>query len=349
MTETGVSEAASESKPRVLVVGAGLIGSYVGGLLAADGVDVCFLVREGSAGRYGGIAELVCTPFHETPRRALAGRFAFTEDASAAAGADLVLVCVKSPATSEAAEPLRAHLRPGAVVVSLQNGVGNAERLRQALPGARVLGGIVAFNVVSDAPGSYRQTTTGGVVIEAGSDEALAILRRDGLPVTATPEIVPLQWGKLLINLNNALVALADVTLAEELGTRGWRQVWARQIDEGMAALRANGIEPQIPGPKLKLVMMLLRLPNWIYRIAARRVASVDPDARSSMWEDIRHGRPTEIDELQGAIVRMAAKASLEAPVNARVMRLIRGVEEGSVERPVSPAEVLRPKAYSAA
>lgn len=327
--------------PRVVVVGAGLIGSFVGGLLAAGGADVAFLVREGSVGRHVEPGGLACTRLGDGPLLAPAERISVTDDPAVVTGADLVLVCVKSSATIDAASRLRGRLRPETPVVSLQNGMENAGRLRQILPGARILAGLVAFNVVSAGPGAYRQTTTGGICVEDGAPQAVEILRRTGLGVEAARDITALQWGKLLINLNNALVALADVTLKEELDDRGWRRVWVGQVDEAMAAMKAQGIEPRIPGPKLKVVLALLKLPNFLYRLAASRSIKVDPAARSSMWEDLAHGRPTEIDDLQGAIVRLAAQAGTAAPVNARVMALIKGVEAGTVKRPVRPGEVL--------
>jgi 2-dehydropantoate 2-reductase len=334
-------------RPRV-VVGAGLVGSFIGGLLAFGGAEVNFLLRPKTMQRHGDFDCMLLDPLGQPGRFVERAALGFTEDPSIVEGADLVLVCVKSAATIDAASRLRGRLRPQTPVISLQNGMENATRLRQVLPGALVLGGLVAFNVVSEQEGAYRQTTPGGLSVEEGSPIATEILRRTGLHVGSEPDITALQWGKLLINLNNALVALADAPLKEELDDRDWRRVWLAQIAEAMAAMKLLGIEPRIPGPKLKLILTLLKLPNVLYRLAAARAVKVDPAARSSMWEDLAHGRPTEIDELQGAIVRLASQAGTEAPVNARVMALVKGVESGAVRRPVSPRDVLS-GAYSAA
>lgn len=327
-------------RPAVVVVGAGLIGSFVGGVLASGDADVTFLLREGSGSKHGGFPELASKPFGQPTLRTPVEKLTFTDDPSAVAGADLVLVCVKSSATVDAAARLSEHLPSTTPVVSLQNGMGNVERLRQTLPGARVLGGLVSFNVVSDGPGSYRQTTTGGIHVEEGAPEAVDILRRGGLAVSAQRDIVSLQWGKLLVNLNNALVALSDLPLRDQLGDRRWRLIFVRQVEEARAAMKAAGITPRLPGPNLKLALTLLRLPNFAYRIAAKLTIGVDPKARSSMWEDLAAGRPTEIDELQGAIVRLAASVGRKALLNARVMELVRGVEAGTVQRPLRPEQV---------
>jgi 2-dehydropantoate 2-reductase len=334
--------------PSVVVVGAGLIGSFVGGLLAAGGADVAFLLRPGSTAGHAGFDALAAAPFKQAASPVPISRLTFTDDPSIPETADLVLVCVKSSATIDAASPLRGRLRAGTPVVSLQNGMENAGRLRQALPDANVLAGLVAFNVVSDGPGAYRQTTTGGIYVEDGAPAAVDILRRTGLEVTSAVDIVALQWGKLLINLNNALVALADSTLQDELGDRAWRMILVRQVDEALAAMRASGIEPRLPGPQMKLVLAILKLPDFAYRFASKFSVGVDADARSSMWEDMAHGRPTEIDDLQGAIVRLAERAGRTAPLNARVMALVKGVETGRVKRPLRPRDVTD-GAYSAA
>lgn len=328
--------ATDRQKQRILVAGAGLIGCFVGGLLAAGGHDVHFLLRPGASRRHGALR---CIPFKG--QVGSAERVSFTDDAAIAATADLVLVCVKSGATADVAARLRGHLRAGIPVLSLQNGIENAARLRQALPEATVLAGLVSFNVVSDAEGSYRQATSGGIFIEAGLPAVLPILQCDGLTVADAPDILRLQWGKLLLNLNNALVALSDLTLRDELRRRPWRLLLARQIEEALAALSAAGIQPLMPGGKTpQAVLSILRLPDWLYRIISVVALRVDARARSSMWEDLQQKRLTEIDELQGAILRLAESRGGAAPLNARVLELVHEAEAGRIKPPLRAEEI---------
>jgi 2-dehydropantoate 2-reductase len=142
-------------------------------------------------------------------------------------------------------------------------------------------------------------------------------------------------WGKLLLNLNNALNALAGIPLADELADKRWRRLLARQIDEGLAVLKAVGIRPaRIEGVPPGAIPRILRLPNWLFRRVARRMLAIDPAARSSMWEDVERRRPTEIDHLQGAILALAAKARVQVPLTDRIVRLVKEAETAKAGSP---------------
>jgi len=143
-----------------------------------------------------------------------------------------------------------------------------------------------------------------------------------------TDNIDGVQWGKLLVNLNNALNALADLPLRRQLAQRPWRRLFADQMVEGLAAMRAEGIRPVSPTPIPATWMPpLLRLPDMIFEALLGRTMKIDPEARSSMWEDLQRGRRTEIDYLQVVIVEIAARRGLDAPLSRRIVELIRKAE----------------------
>ena len=114
--------------------------------------------------------------------------------------------------------------------------------LRERLPGRIVLGGMVPFNVISAGQGRFHRSTSGDIVIEADDAATAERLSVPGLKLRATRDISGVQWGKLLVNLNNALNALAGLPLRRQLAQRTWRRLFAEQIAEGLAALRAEGI-----------------------------------------------------------------------------------------------------------
>jgi 2-dehydropantoate 2-reductase len=220
------------------------------------------------------------------------------------------------------------HAPSDAVIVSLQNGVGNAAVLRDRLPGRRVLGGMVPFNVIALGNGRFHRATSGDIVI--AQDAALPAERLSvaGLTIRATDNIEGVQWGKLVLNLNNALNALADLPLRRQLAQRPWRQLFADQMAEGLAAIRAEGIKPVSPTPiPVGWMPPLLRLPNVIFEPMLGRTMKIDPEARSSMWEDLKYGRRTEIDYLQGVITRIAERRGLNVPLSARIVALIKRAE----------------------
>ena len=284
------------------VAGAGSIGCFVGGMLVAGGRRVALLARPRV------IAEIEAdglrpTSFEGFDRTIDANAFTLSDDPSIFADAGVVLVTVKSADTSDMADIIARSAPPDVVVVSLQNGVGNVEVLRNRLPGRRVLGGMVPFNVIALGEGRFHRATSGDIVIEqddAGTAEKLSV---PGLKMRATDNIDGVQWGKLLVNLNNALNALADLPLRRQLAQRPWRQLFADQMAEGLAAIRAEGIRPVSPTPiPAGWMPPLLRLPDMIFEAMLGRTMKIDPEARSSMWEDLQRGRRTEIDYLQGVI-----------------------------------------------
>ena len=131
-----------------------------------------------------------------------------------------------------------------------------------------------------------------------------------GAPTREHHDMASVQWGKLLLNLNNALNALAGVPLATQLADRRWRLILAAQIREGLRVLKAAGVRPaRIEAVPPGLIPRILRLPNWLFRRVAARMLAIDPQARSSMWEDLERRRPTEIDDLQGAILALGKKS----------------------------------------
>lgn len=315
----------------IVVAGAGSIGCYAGGCLALAGRQVVLLARPRieAALRQGGLR---ISDLEGRDRLIKPEALGITADPAAALPqADVILVTVKSGATQEIAALIEAHARPDAIVVSLQNGVDNADRLRAGLGQRTVLAGMVPFNVVlspdGELPLEVRRASDGKVMIE-NSDGLANLLDVEGFAVQTHRDMKAVLWCKLLMNLNNALVALSDLPLASELADRRWRLILASQIDEALRAMKACGIEPaRIAGLRPALLPKVLRLPDWLFKLLARRMLAIDPQARSSMWDDLQRGRPTEIDDLQGAILRLAEKAGTPAPIIRHVAALVHQAE----------------------
>ncbi|OII65133.1 2-dehydropantoate 2-reductase [Streptomyces sp. CC53] len=318
---------------KVTVFGAGSIGCHLGGALAASAPADCEVTLVGRAPAMAVVAErgLRLTgggrPAAHVPPRALRT----SADPSAVAGADVVLVTVKARDTRAAAEACAAHLGPRTAVVSFQNGLRGPESLREVLPaGTPVVAGMVPYNVLRTAPASFHQGTAGTLVVEdvPAARPLVAALRGAGLPVEPRSDMRAVRYAKLLMNLNNAVNALSGLPLREQLGARAYRRCLALCQEEALAAFRAEGVSPARWGPVPAAVTpLLLRLPDALFRRAAAASLRVDAQARSSMWEDLERGRPTEVDALQGEVVALAARHGLAAPVNARLVRLVREAE----------------------
>ena len=331
------------SKDRLIgIAGAGSIGCFVGGMLAASGRRVALLARPRL------IQEITANGLRVTDvdgaaQTVAADHVALSDDPSIFANAQTVLVTVKSADTREMADLIARHAPPDVVVVSLQNGVGNVPLLRDRLPGRRVLGGMVPFNVVALGGGRFHRSTSGDIVIAQDEAGTAARLSAAGLAMRATDKIDGVQWGKLIVNLNNALNALSNIPLRQQLAQRGWRKLFADQMLEGLAAIRAEGIVPVSPTPLPSNWMSpLLRLPDAIFEMLLGRTMKIDPEARSSMWEDLQRGRRTEIDYLQGVITDIAERRGLAAPLSRRIIQLIRQAEADGKGSPGLTPEQIR-------
>ena len=309
---------------RIAVFGAGAIGCWLGGRLAAGGAEVTLIgrarvideLRDGLR-----VSELGGAGFTVTPQ--------LSTDVAAAADADVVLVTVKSAATAEAAREL-AGTR--GVVISMQNGVRNADVLRGLLPDRRVLAGMVPFNVVKLAPDRYHRASAGTLMID--NAEGAAALQHacsaSGLELSLRDDMPAVQWSKLLMNLNNAINALSGIPLAQELSGRDYRRCLAAAQSEALGVLAAAKISiAKLTLLSVPWIARLLLLPDALFKRAAGRIVAIDPQARSSMWDDLQAGRTTEIDYIQGEVVTIAERLGRTVPVNRGLVRLIRAAETG--------------------
>jgi 2-dehydropantoate 2-reductase len=325
------------------VAGAGSIGCFVGGMLVAAGRKVALLARPrviGEIERHG----LRLTSFEGLDRTIAANQMTLTEDPAVFAEAGVVLVTVKSADTPDIADLIARHAPADALIVSLQNGVGNASILRERLPGRRVLAGMVPFNVISPGEGRYHRATEGDIVIEADDAGSAEMLSVPDLTMRPSADIAGVQWGKLLLNLNNALNALSGLPLRRQLAQREWRRLFAEQIAEGLAAIKAEGITPVSSTPlPAGWMPYLLRLPDPIFELLLGRTMKIDPEARSSMWEDLQRGRRTEVDYLQGVITGIASRRGLQAPLCSRIVALIKDAEAKGKGSPGLTPDQVRP------
>jgi 2-dehydropantoate 2-reductase len=283
------------------------------------------------------------TSFEGSERKIAPGQLTLSDDPKIFADAAMVLVTVKSADTAEIAETIARHAPPDAVVVSLQNGVGNAAVLRQRLAGRVVLAGMVPFNVIAAGEGRFHRATSGDIVIERDDAGTAARLSVPGLTMRPSANIAGVQWGKLLVNLNNAINALSDLPLRQQLAQRSWRMLFADQIAEGLAALRAEGVRPVSSTPiPAGWTPHLLRLPDTLFGMLLGRTMKIDPQARSSMWEDLQRGRRTEIDYLQGVITEIADRRQLQVPLSRRIVALIKRAEVAGQGSPKLTPEQIR-------
>ena len=332
-------DARAGTTPRVAVVGAGAVGCYYGGMLARAGVPATLIGRPShvEAMRRDGL-RLTTAAFDEH-----VGVDASTEVA-AAAGAALVLVCVKSTDTESTGAELAPHLAPGARVLSLQNGVDNAPRLAAAL-GRPVAPAVVYVATEMAGPGHVRHLGRGELVIPSDigaasstdvaegvdvtanaaaalalvplegagftSTDIVALFARAGVPVELSDNVLGALWGKLLLNCGyNAISAITDTPYGRMVTLPGIAQTVHDAVAECLAV--AAALQVTIPGDV------------WA---SVERIAATMPGQVSSTCQDLRRGKPSEIDHLNGYVVRQAERLGIAAPLNRALHALVKALE----------------------
>lgn len=321
--------------PRIAIFGAGNIGCYVGGRLLVAGCDVVFIGREHQRDeikKHG----LRITDYLGS-RIIIAGAdIEFATEAQAATNKDLVIVTVKSASTIPAALELDHLLKPHSAVLSLQNGIRNVRFLEEHMPEQTVLAGMTPFNVAKLGPGEYHQGSEGDIMVQ--NDPALISFQPwfelAGIPLELSSNMDNVLYGKMLLNLNNPINALADIPLKEQLSDRNFRRCLAAAQREALSVFEKMHANPQmhffLPPSWLPDV---LEMPNLMFTGLANKLLQIDPLARSSMWEDLAANRVTEIDYLNGEIVRLGVEYNVPTPVNRKLVELIRLAEQGQRKR----------------
>jgi 2-dehydropantoate 2-reductase len=328
---------------KVAILGAGSVGCFIGGAWAAAGVPVRFVGRE-SIGSAIAADGLTLTDYSGWRVRLAPEQVDFaTKPGAALADADLIALCVKSIGTEAAAKDIARHARKGALVVSFQNGVSNVDLLNTALKGRfEVAQGMVPFNIAYLGHGRFHKGVAGELVAQ-DTPQTRALTEQVGTGparLALSDDMAAIAWGKLLINLNNAVNALSGRTLLDQLRERDYRRVVAASIVEALDLLAAAGITPAQIGPiPPRLLPHAIAAPNLIFNNLFLKVQKIDAKARSSMADDIRAGRRTEIDYLNGEVVRLAQRLKRRAPVNSAIVDLVKQAELG-IEHLWSPEDL---------
>jgi 2-dehydropantoate 2-reductase len=299
---------------RFAVLGAGAVGCYFGGMLARAGRPVTLV---GRAAHVHAIASrglrIESARFDEyVPVHA-------TERAADAADADVVLVCVKSPDTERAARELLPHLRSHARLLSLQNGVDNARRIRSVVPNP-VFAAVVYVGAEMAGPGHVRHTGRGELRIgplasersaqsEADARAIARTLSASGVPCEVAGNIEAELWTKLALNCAfNAISALGASDYARMVATPSIRALMPDIVAEVVAVARADGVT----------------LDADTLLADCHRIAETMPQQISSTAQDIRRGKPTEIDALNGYVAERARALGIAAPVNRALHALVK-------------------------
>ena len=289
-------------------MGAGAVGCYYGGMLARAGHPVVLIARAQhvDAIRRAGLHLQTQTFDEYVPLEA-------STDAAAVNGAGLILFCVKSTDTESAGAQLRPHLSPNALVLCLQNGVDNAERLRSVLPPKQVAAAVVYVASEMAGPGHVRHHGRGELVIEpspASAAVAQALIAA-GVPTEVSDNVRGALWLKLIINCAyNALSAITQRPYGEVVAGEAVSDVMREVVNECLAVAHAEGIT--VTGDP---------------HAAVRKIVETMPSQYSSTAQDLARGKKTEIDYLNGLVVRRGEALGIATPANRVLWALVKLLE----------------------
>jgi 2-dehydropantoate 2-reductase len=330
---------AAETTPpgkRIVVMGAGAVGSAVGGLLALRGHGVTLVARKDHV-------DAVNTKGLEIhlvkARRTIAANLnAVVSPEAISDKVDLVILTVKSFDTEAALEALRPVIGPDTVILSLQNGTDNETQIAREFPDNIILSGVICAYLEFPEPGRIvwsddRGGLAGAVFlgdVEKGGSLWNQILPDTGLGAPffrgpRAPESV--KWSKLMLNVAfNALNAVTALPTAEIFHDKRYGIIAARALQEGFRVMRRLGIQPvDLPGYPVRGLAALSRLPDALLRSILSRILRKQQTGRSSLAQDLARGRvSTEVDAINGAIVRAGATCGVPTPANRLLCEMVK-------------------------
>lgn len=307
----------------IAIFGAGSIGCYLGAILTHQRTNVTLIGRERLQKVIARQDGLLITDY--LGRDDKISTINYTTDPATLRDADVVLVTLKCTAINEGRETLARYCREDALVVCLQNGVGSEQLVQESLPKNRVVAGIVPFNVLENN-GQFHRGTEGSLYLP--NLPVLAPLKQAflayGLPCEQPNDMNAVIWGKLQLNLNNAINAFAGIPLKAQLSQRGYRALLSACQKELLAYCNAKRIKlAKLTAVPPHWLPAVLTLPDWLFKLLAKKMLDIDPHARSSMWEDVQAGKATEINFLNAKVVELAGSVGLRAPANKLVTELL--------------------------
>jgi 2-dehydropantoate 2-reductase len=302
------------------VLGAGALGCAIGGTLAAAGSQVTLIARSREHVDAINTKGLVLRDADGNDRII---NIAAVTDAHGLSPADLVIVLVKSFHTETAIEGYKQAVGDQTIVMSLQNGLGHEEVLEKAVGRARLLAGKTYVGGVFLAPGVVRAGVQGKLTLIGEPDGGIsqrvqrvaAEFERAGLKTTVSDNITGTIWDKLLVNTaTGALSGITGLSYGPLYSVAELEATAVAAVAEAMAVARAKGVTLSITDP----------IDAW--RMAG---AGLGPDFKASMLQSLEKGSVTEIDFINGAVVREGERLGIPTPVNRTLVACIKGIEEG--------------------
>lgn len=323
------------------VIGLGAVGSIVGGILTKSDKNVILIGKKNQV-------EVINN--HGLKINGINGSFLLknknaSSDLTSLEDVDLIIICVKSQDTENLAYTIKDHIKKSALILSLQNGVRNSNILNR-ITGIKTISGVVLFNALYSKPGEVTLTIRGGLLIKEDSSYKKEIeglinsFNKEGLSSKSDTNIEEYKWSKLIVNLQNAVTALTDQTIKESIIDSYTRSILIATMEEGINILEKSGIKTKpLPDMDPKKIIKRLKKYNTIFLKIGSKLMRLK-NAKNSMWQSLSRSKKTEIDYINGEIVNLANKNNIQAPINTKLVQLIKEIEATHIKRIYKPYEL---------
>lgn len=320
-----------------VVFGAGLIGCFLGGVFAWKNLPVKLVCRNNIKEKL--LNGLTLTDYDGNQAKVDQLEFLDSEELTRSRQSDhhcgFLWLTVKCTGVERAATDILPLVGEDTVIFCCQNGLGSEKIIKAHYPNNLVLRVMVPFNVAEPNVGHLHRGSQGTLTLElsAQRQEVVTLLAElldsELMPVAVTNDMQALLWAKLQLNLGNSINALANIPVKEMLEQKPYRLIIAALMQELLSVTSKLGIElPKVTSLKAQQIPLILKLPNFLFKIIANKMLAIDPSVRTSMWWDLSQGKKTEISHLNGAIVSAGKKLGVDCPVNKEIIKLIKRAED---------------------
>ncbi len=334
--------AAATDRSRILIMGAGAVGSAVGGYLALGGNEVTLIGRKQHVEAIN--RDGLCLSLDGVERQNIRNGLRAVETAAELSGEfDIIILTVKSFDTAAALTELAPLITPETTLMSLQNGIGNEPVIAQAYPDNTILAGIICMNLNFSHPGYIEISDDKGGIsagLQSGNaqraEKSIAALRLSGLQVDYhRDDATRIKWSKMLLNISsNVLNAITGRSYKEILADKFYGSLAVKAIKETLSVMKKEGIKPiALPGYNVAALATLCKAPDFLARSVMARMADDSARTVTSMQQDLKKrrqalqesgkNRPTEIAELNGKIIELGKKHNLQTPANQKLCELL--------------------------
>jgi 2-dehydropantoate 2-reductase len=321
---------------KISIIGAGNIGIYLGGFLLNKSLGVSFLGRDRIK------KELIENDLSLCDLKGFqikipSEKINYKTNPQELSKSEIYIITVKSQDTLTTLKALKNTIEEKSIIISLQNGVRNFDLIKSIYPDNIIISGMIPFNVYNQSPGNYICTTSGDLIFQNTEYNSTInnLFYNSNLTYKFDYNVEGILYGKLIFNLNNPINALCNLPLREELMNREFRLILSNCMNEALRVYKHAKIKPKNLGKIIPwLAPYVLQLPNWLFFRVASNMIKIDANARSSMWEDLKNLKTTEIEFITGEILSFGKNYNIPTPYNSLIYNLIKEAENKKLGSP---------------